>query len=120
MIDIDNDGNTSDVSISSMDRECLDVSSNFKTDSDDTSMSDTDDSIESRDEEGFLKDPMRNEIRHGHLRTRSMYPICSKLDILFHTNILDRKSIFYTLLKNAEEYVEWLIIRKDNKGVQFE
>ena len=49
-----------------------------------------------------------------------MDPICSKLDILLHTNILDRKSIFYTLLKNAVEYVEWLLIRKDNKGVQFE
>ena len=117
MIDFDNDGNTSDVSISSMDRECFDVNSNFKMDSDDTSMSDTDDSIKSRDEKGFLKDPMRNEIRHGHLRTRSVDPICSKLDILLHTNILDRKSIFYTSLKNAVEYVEWLLIRKDNKGV---
>ena len=62
MIDIDNDGNTSDASTSNIDRECLDINSNFKMDSDDTSMSDTDDSIESRDEEGFLKDPMRNKL----------------------------------------------------------
>ena len=28
--------------------------------------------------------------------------------------------IFYTSLKNALEFVEWLLIKKDNRRVQFE
>ena len=74
----------------------------------------------SRDEDDFLTDPFRNEVKGGNLRTKTMDPICSKLDQLLNSNALDKSSMFFLMLKNAVEYVEWLLHRQSDTSLQFQ
>ena len=87
----------------------------------DDNVDDVDSSTDSaRDDDSFLADHFRNEIKEGNLRTKAIDPICSKLGRLLSSGALDRNSMFFLMLKNAVEYVEWLQQRQSDASLRFQ
>lgn len=101
----------------------MELDGNPESDSDDcysSSFEDTDN--DNVDEFDISKHYLANEVRSGFKRVNveNVDPVAQKLQSFLNSRVLPKQSMFYVLLKNAINYVSWLVERQENHSLQFQ
>ena len=98
----------------------MELDGNPESDSDDSyssSFKDTD--SDNVDEFDKSKHYLANEVRSGFKRVNveNVDPVAQKLQSFLNSGVLPKQSMFYVLLKNAINYVSWLVERQENHSL---
>ena len=98
------------------------TSETIDEDSYSSSFVDTDSDHDDEDEFGINRHYLANEIKNGFQRVHveKVDPVAQKLQSFLNSDILPKGSMFYILLKNAVNYVDWVVKREENHSLQFQ